>query len=153
MEINNFTLFGMEGDYPFQWTNLIFLLIPVIKAAVDVFLFQKEGIPVNHKESLMYSLGFGLMLSLIDWQVSDVQYLGQSMVLGVSYFFLWFDYIRNIFAGEKITYIDSNPDSDKAEDSKWDVNIYSRLGILGTIFVKFWVALFGIAIYYFLSYV
>lgn len=147
----NFNIFGEEADFPFQSINLIFLIIPIVKAAIDVFLFEKKGKAVNHNKHLLYALVAGLVFSFIDWRISPVTYLAQSMLLGVGYYFVFFDYVRNLFAGKNIFYIDYDGTTDKVEDSKWDTEIYAKLKIPGVLFVKFWVGLLSLSVYYLMT--
>lgn len=148
--MNDFKIFGELTDFAFQWINLIFLIIPIAKAAIDVFLFEKKSKPVNHTKHLAYSMAVGLLFSFIDWQVSEVQYLFQSILLGIGYHFVFFDYVRNLFAGKHILYIDYGND-DKIEDSSWDTKLYAKIGPINTLFLKFCVAIIAMGTYYILS--
>jgi hypothetical protein len=48
----NIMFFGMEGDFPFQLWNLLFLFPPVAKAVYDTFYTEAKHFPVIHKQSL-----------------------------------------------------------------------------------------------------
>jgi len=149
--MKDFNIFGMIADYPFQWINLIFLLIPIAKAILDVRQ-EKAGIGVNHKKSLWYSMLGGLLVSFVDWRLSVVPYLAQSIALCVGVHFLIFDYLRNILAGKNFFYIDYDGSTDAVEDSSWDTKIYARLTPPGTLLLKFWTFLLTLSLYYLLDY-
>lgn len=146
----------MPPDFTFQKMNFLFLLPPILKAIYDVFFKEKRGIPVNHRQSISYTILFGFALVLIDFRTTPVAFLWQSILLAVSYFFLIFDYLRNILAGKHWLYIDDGSSSnleDDAEDSWVDRNIYARTGPLGLLFIKCWVFLTAHGCYYFYSYI
>lgn len=143
---------NFPADFPFQAINLLFLIVPVVKAIIDSRL-QLSNKEVNHKRSILLFMILGAALAFIDFKISPVRYYLQSCFLGVTYFWLLFDYLRNFLVGKPIMYIDEYPDSDPEEDSWFDTNIYSKLGPLGTLGVKLWVSLFGIISYYYFSYV
>jgi hypothetical protein len=143
----------MPPDFIFQFTNLLFLLPPILKAIYDVYFHQNKGIAVNHKKSLAYSILFGFLMVLIDFRSTPVPYLWQSILLSIGYFWLFFDYIRNILAKVHVFYVDSNPSSDAAEDSWMDVNFYSKMPWYGVLFLKGWFLLVGVSCYYYLSYI
>lgn len=142
----------MKQDIPFQITNLLFLLVPVGKALIDVYLFQKRNIPVRHKEGMLIAVILGVIISYIDVTYSNVMFF-QSCVLSVGTFWLIFDYLRNILAGENMFYVDRNPKSDAAEDSWWDVHIYSKMTPLSLFIAKVWFLVVCYGVYYFLSYI
>lgn len=144
---------SMPPDFPFQLTNLLFLLPPILKAIYDVYFKEKRGIGVDHSQSLSYAIFFGFIISLIDFRISPVHQLWQSCFLEVAYFWLIFDYLRNLLAGKAIFYVDSNPSSDPEEDSWFDVHIYSKLDPLSMLFFKCWFMLTAISCYYFMSYI
>ena len=146
--MNEFNFFGMPADYAFQLTNLLFLLIPLGKAYIAVFLFQKKNIPVKHKKHLAIAIGVGLVFALVDWLVSPVQYLFQPMVLATGYFFLLFDPVRNVMAGKPVLYVDSNPASDAAEDSWWDRVVYARIPPHALIFLRLFAMIAAMSVYY-----
>lgn len=143
----------MPADFNFQLQNLIFLITPVLKALYDVFFKEKLGLPVNHRQSLSYTMMFGFLLVLIDFRTSPVIYLWQPMLLATGYFFLVFDYLRNVLAEKQWYYIDDGTREDPEEDSWVDRHLYSKLGPLGTLFLKVWIFITAHACYYYFSYI
>jgi hypothetical protein len=144
---------SMPPDFSFQISNLMFLLIPILKAIWDVHFYQLQGKAVNHKKSLTFACFFGALISYVDFRISPVPYFWQSAGLAIGYFFFFFDYIRNLFAGEKLTYVDDDPHSDPEEDSWVDVNIWAKMDWTHILFLKAWFFLVAISCYYFLSYI
>lgn len=142
----------MKQDIPFQITNLLFLIVPVGKALIDVYLFQKRNIPVRHKEGILVAVIVGVIISYIDVTYSHVTFI-QAALLQWGVFWFVFDYLRNILAGENIFYVDRKPKSDAAEDSWFDVNIYSRMTGLSLFIAKLWFLVVCYSVYYFLSYI
>ncbi len=138
---------GIITDLPFQAFNLLFLLLPFGKAYVDVFLFQKKGKEVKHKNSLLVAVMVGTVLAGFDSYLSGVHYI-QSALLAIGYHFFFFDPVRNLMAGEEIHYVDSNPKSDKVEDSWFDVNLYSYIPPVALVFVRCFVLILTLSAYY-----
>lgn len=150
----NLVFLGMEGDLTFQWTNLLFLFPPVAKAMYDVFYTEAKHFPVIHKQSMAYAMTMGGILAFIDWQAGDVKYFLQSAFLGISIFWLIFDYLRNVLAGKKWYYMDIVDTDPGVEDSWVDSHIYSRIpDPRAWLFIKIWVSFFAFSIYYFFSYI
>jgi hypothetical protein len=150
------TLITMEpqpGDFPFQFTNLLFLLIPITKAIVDVFFTEFKSKPVLHKKSLTLFITIGAAVALLDFKISPVPTYVQSVFLGITTFWLVFDYLRNKFAGKDFFYMDLDPQSDDVEDSWVDSKIYSKLpNPLAWLLIKLWFFGTSIALYYYSSY-
>lgn len=144
---------SMPPDFNFQLTNLLFLLPPILKAIYDVYFKEKRKLAVNHRQSLAYTLLFAFLLILIDFRASPIPMLWQGILLATGYFWITFDYLRNLLAGKPFFYVDSNPQSDPEEDSWMDVHIYSKLEWHTLLFIKLWFLLVGITFYYFMSYV
>jgi len=149
--MNEFNIFGIVSDYPFQWINLIFLIIPIAKAIFDART-EKKGIGVDHRKSLAYAVAGGLLVSFIDWRISVIPYFWQSVALCIGTHFLLFDYLRNLLVGKNIFYIDYDGSTDKEEDSAWDTKVYSRLTPPGTLLLKFWTFMVTLSLYYLLDY-
>lgn len=143
----------MPADYPFQLTNLLFILIPVIKALIDSNLQLKKHRSVNHKKSITLFIFLGFIVAYVDFKLSDAEYFIQSVFMQVACFTLIFDYLRNVLVRKPVFYIDSNPDSDSDEDSWFDTKVYAAIGPLGTLFLKAWIMLCAVACYYFSSYI
>lgn len=150
--MNEFNIFGIVSDYPFQWSNLLFLIIPIAKAIFDART-EKKGIGVNHSKSLAYAVAAGLLVSFIDWRISVIPYFWQSVALCVGTHFFLFDYLRNLFVGKNIFYIDYDGSTDKEEDSAWDTKVYSRLTPPGTLLLKFWTFMVTLSLYYLFDYI
>jgi len=148
---NSFSFFGIPSEFPFQVTNLLFLLIPIAKALIDVYLFQKRNREIHHSAHIAFAILVGVIFMFIDWRVSPVTYLWQSGLIGVATFWLFFDYIRNLMAGEHIFYVDYNGASDPVEDSWWDTEIYPHMTPMTILILKVWFALVAYSVYY-LSY-
>lgn len=141
------------GDFPFQFTNLLFLLIPLAKAVIDVFFTEFKSRPVLHKKSLTIFMVLGALVALLDFKISPVATYLQSAFLGIATFWLVFDYLRNKFANKSFFYMDLDPSSDDVEDSWVDSKIYSKLpNPLAWLFIKLWVFATAISLYYFSSY-
>lgn len=150
VSIHDNVLLGIITDLPFQPFNLVFLLIPFGKAYVDVFWFEKKGKEVKHKNSMLVTIMVSSVLVGFDSLISGVSYF-QSAGLALGYFFLFFDYVRNLFAGKEISYVDDGSKEDSVEDSWFDRNVYSHFDPLSLLFVKLFVFLCAVSCYYLLT--
>ena len=154
MNLSNLTILGMEGDLPFQFWNLLFLIPPVLKAVYDTVFTANKNIPVNHKHSLGYALMLGGPLAGVDWLCSPVTYLAQSIFLGIATFWFVFDPLRNYLAGKDLLYMDIVDTDPNVEDSWLDSQVYSKLPSgFAWLFIKFWFLVLAFNIYYFFSYI
>lgn len=141
----------IQSDFNYQWINLLFLIPPIVKAIIDSNLQKKKNKSPNHSRSILIFMGLGVVLAFIDFKVSPVEYYLQAAFLGITYFFLIFDYLRNFLVQKPLMYIDDAPESDPEEDSWVDTQIYSKLGSLGTLSLKLWVFILGNLVYYYFS--
>lgn len=143
-----FSLLGMQSDYAFHWSLIFFLFLPLVARVYADYKVIKSGVEVMHFWHLVMTALAMAALSCYARALTGIP-VWKVFVLQWGVFWLFFDYALNVVRGKKWYYIDQGKDGKSSLTDK----VYNRIGILGTLFVKFWWFVFCLSVSFFGSYV
>lgn len=140
------TFFNMEPSYSIHWITVSLMFVPMTIRLFFDYITIKNGIKVDHKIHTYITGSLMVLVSLFSSWYEPASWW-QLLFLQWAIFFLLFDYSLNVIRGKNFFYIDTGTIHSVSD------GLYAKIGVLGTAFVKVWIILLALSLYFFFPYV
>jgi len=144
--MEGFNFLGLETDYGISFVAIVLMCMPLMLRlsfdALWILVVKKE---VDHTAHSAAMFALMVFISIHVYSIEQTHNVIQPFFFQIGIFTLFFDYGLNLVRGLKWHYIDQGLDGKQS----FADSVYQRIGVLGTLFLKLWLALLCFSVYFY----